>query len=293
MTPRELRPREASIRRREYAFPIDPVVPDGYNDAMELEFLGTGTSHGIPVIACSCCVCRSADPRDVRFRSSLLVRGAGGERILVDAGPEFRLQALRAGIERLDALLLTHAHADHLHGLDDVRPLTVLRPLPVYGNRPTMDELRRRFEYIFLSTQLGGGKPSLRTEVAEGPIRIGGIDATPVPVLHGELPILGWLFEEAGRRAAYLTDASSLPPGAVEALGSLDVLILGALRATPHATHFSFDQALELVRELAPRRAFLTHMCHEHSHTEIQDYLDRRKPPCPIAPAHDGLVVQL
>ncbi len=260
---------------------------------MEIEFLGTGTSHGIPVIGCHCPVCRSTDSRDTRYRSSILVKGSSGESIVVDAGPEFRLQAIRAGLERLDALLITHAHADHLHGLDDVRPFTVNRDLPVYGNRPTIEEMKERFSYAFRETQIGGGKPRLRPLIVESPFSVGKVSISPIKVLHGQLPIIGWLFEEGKERRAYLTDVSSIPEESANRLKGLDTLILGALRVRYHETHFSFQQALEATGSLAPKRAFLTHFCHEHAHREIQDIVGDGEgiAGCEVLPAYDGLVI--
>ena len=159
---------------------------------MRIRFLGTGTSHGVPVLGCSCAVCRSSDPRDARYRSSVLVEGDGGEIILVDAGPEFRLQALRAGLARLDAVLVTHAHADHVHGLDDVRPLTRGKPLPVYASPHDVDEIRRRFSYAFGHGQEGGGKPRLELVAAEASMTIGAVRVDAVPLMHGERSILGY-----------------------------------------------------------------------------------------------------
>lgn len=270
---------------------------------MKLIVLGSGTSHGIPVIACSCRVCRSPDPRDVRFRSSLLIEGLNGERVLIDAGPEFRLQAVRAEILRLDALLLTHAHADHIHGLDDVRPLTRHAPLPVYANRATLEELKERFAYIFRETQRGGGKPSLvLTEIEEnaperGAFFVGSLKIEPIPAKHGRLDILGWRVEEGGRAAAYLTDVSAVPRSSIPLLEGLDALIIGALRERAHETHFNFDQALALIAETKPRRAFLSHLCHDSSHQEIEAYIrDRERrdgEEYRTGPAWDGMSVDL
>lgn len=256
--------------------------------------LGSGTSDGVPVIGCRCPVCTSADPRDSRYRSSVLVEGAGGERILIDAGPELRLQALRAGLDRLDALLLTHAHADHLHGLDDVRPFCRRGgAIPVYGNGPTLSELAERFSYIFRETQRGGGKPSLLLSEVAGPTEIGGIRVTPIPAKHGRLDILGWRLEEGGRAAAHLTDVSFLPQGSLPLLEGLDVLILGALRERSHETHFNFDQALEVIAAARPGRAYLSHFCHDKSHREIAEFIAARGLAAGIEyrtePAWDGL----
>ncbi len=256
---------------------------------MVISFLGTGTSHGIPVIACSCPVCRSEDPRDARYRASILVKGDSGERILVDAGPEFRLQALRAGLDSLDAMLLTHAHADHIHGLDDLRPLTHNHVLPVYGNTQTIDELRERFSYFFRTTQKGGGKPKINELVADGKFQIGGLTIRPIPIEHGRLEILGWKFSEGNKKAAYITDASGIPSASIRHLRHLDLLIVGALRERPHETHYSFSQAKALIDKLSPKKALITHICHEHSHTDIETWFVGTV----AGPAWDGLEVDI
>ncbi|AEJ20069.1 MBL fold metallo-hydrolase [Gracilinema caldarium] len=295
---------------------------------MIIEFLGTGTSHGVPVVGCTCPVCTSSDKRDQRYRASLYIQSTTGETVVIDTGPEFRLQAIRAHIQRLDAILLTHAHADHLHGLDDIRPLSCQRPLPVYGNRPTITEMKERFSYVFRETQIGGGKPQIipiivSTENNEennksctsdsqdlaqqdpdlnlkrglDPIHhitLGNLIIYPIPVFHGRLSILGWLIEEQHYRIAYLTDVSSIPPASYAMLDNLDILIIGALRKRPHPTHFSFDEAFEIIRQLKPQQVFLTHLCHDYSHSAVETYiqeqgfgLDR------VAPAYDGLKLSL
>ncbi|MDR1249258.1 MAG: MBL fold metallo-hydrolase [Treponema sp.] len=244
---------------------------------MKLIVLGSGTSNGIPVIGCGCPVCASEDPKDKRMRSSLLIEGDAGERVVIDTGPEFRLQALRAKISSLDAVFLTHAHADHVHGLDDVRPLSWDRELPVYGNAKTLSELTERFAYVFQDTQRGGGKPRLKLNVADGPVRIGDLLLTPVPVQHGSLGILGWKISEAGKRpfAAYLTDTSLIPESSAELIRGPALLIVGGLRERPHETHFNFEQALSAGAALGAERVCLTHICHGHSHREIGEYCRR------------------
>ena len=256
---------------------------------MELIVLGSGTSHGIPMVGCACAVCRSTHSRDRRLRSSLYVKGNGGERIIVDTGPEFRLQAIRAGMDRLDAILLTHAHADHVHGMDDIRPLSRHGEIPVYGNGATIGELKERFSYIFKETQMGGGKPRLEPRIAEAQLQIGALTITPVPVVHGALPILGWVFQEGNFRAAYITDASRVPESSRSMAAAVDILILGALRRRPHETHFNFDQAIELSRAIGAKRTYLTHLCHDHSHRDIQAYCKAFKT---IHPAYDGLTLR-
>jgi phosphoribosyl 1,2-cyclic phosphate phosphodiesterase len=280
---------------------------------MVIEFLGTGTSHGIPVVGCTCPVCTSKDIRDQRYRSSLYIQSESGDAVVIDTGPEFRLQAIRAHIQRLDAVLLTHAHADHLHGLDDVRPLSCHKALPVYGNSPTITELKDRFSYVFKETQIGGGKSQLVPLVVQSAadieisdqnhqeaythldrISFKGLTIYPIPVLHGRLPILGWLIEESHHRIAYLTDVSSIPHASYGMLEKLDVLIIGALRKRPHATHFSFDEALKAIGQCKPQKALLTHLCHDYSHSAIEAYIQEQGFSLDaVAPAYDGLKISV
>jgi phosphoribosyl 1,2-cyclic phosphate phosphodiesterase len=208
------------------------------------------------------------------MRASLYVEGAGGERAVIDTGPEFRLQALRAGIRRLDGVFLTHAHADHVHGLDDVRALTWEKPLRVYGNRTTIREVKERFSYAFRETQRGGGKPRLILVETEGPVSLGGLCFTPLPVRHGGLDILGWRIDEAAGSgpAVYFTDISEIPPASRTMTGRPEVLIIDGLRSRPHETHLSFEQALTSAVELGAHRVFLTHICHDYHHEDINEY---------------------
>jgi phosphoribosyl 1,2-cyclic phosphate phosphodiesterase len=277
---------------------------------MKLIVLGSGTSDGVPVIGCGCPVCRSLDGLNKRTRASLYIMGKGGERLIIDTGPEFRFQALRAGITRLDAVLLTHAHADHLHGLDDVRPLCREIPLPLYANDPTLAEMRGRFSYIFAETQRGGGKPRIMPLPAREPFRIGCLTISPVPVKHGDLDILGWKISEGNggetiiggeapaHAAVYLTDTSSIPAASLELIRRPDILIIGSLRERPHATHFSFNEALSAASDMEARRVYLTHISHNHLHGEIEDYCrlfqgNRNLIDTPMAPAYDGLELDL
>jgi len=251
---------------------------------MRFRFLGTGTSFGVPVVGCGCPVCRSTDPRDTRYRSSLLIE-SGGAAIVIDSGPEFRLQALRAGIRRLDALLVTHAHADHIAGLDDVRPLTRDRVLPVYGDEATLAEVRERFGYIFRPTQEGGGKPRIELRPAAGPLLIGDIELSPIPVMHGELGILGWRTGDF----AYLTDASGIPDGSYGLLRGVETLVINGLRRRPHSTHFSIEEALDAARRIGAARTWITHLCHESTHVELEEYCAARGADVGARPAWDGL----
>jgi phosphoribosyl 1,2-cyclic phosphate phosphodiesterase len=282
---------------------------------MKLTALGTGTSHGIPVAGCGCAVCKSGDPRDKRRRTSLLIEGRGGERVVIDTGPEFRLQCLDAGLERLDAVFYTHSHADHLHGLDDLRPFCAQVPLPVYGSPPTIRDIQHRFSYIFHKTQAGGGKPKLTLHAVASPVRVGALMLTPVPVAHGSLSIYGWKIEEASERAderaaatqavtagtaqaaAWITDVSEIPRTSFAMLAGVKALFLGALREQRHPTHFSFAQAFDAACTLAANTHFI-HICHEHSHTQIQDICNglaaaRNITAWTVEPAWDGFVLEL
>ena len=285
--------------------------PDGFGhtEIMKIIVLGSGTSHGVPVIGCGCPVCTSDDPGDKRMRSSIYIEGPGGECVVIDTGPEFRLQALRAGIRRLDAIFLTHAHADHIHGLDDVRALSWNKPIPIYGNEQTIVEMEERFSYVWRETQEGGGKPRLLPRVISGPVCVGGLTFTPVPVKHGILDILGWKIEEgAGKSFLYLTDTSAIPSASFRQLNyevspPIRIIIIGGLRERPHETHFSFEQALNVALELGAEKTYLTHICHEHSHREIDEFCrkfieklqapDQKSNSMECHPAYDGLELTL
>jgi phosphoribosyl 1,2-cyclic phosphate phosphodiesterase len=233
------------------------------------------------------------------MRSSLYIEGAGGERVIIDTGPEFRLQALRAGITRLDAVFLTHAHADHVHGLDDIRALSYEKEIPVYANPYTLEELKERFSYVFKDTQRGGGKPRIQLQpVVSEPVRIGNLSLTPLPVKHGTLDILGWKISEDAFSAVYLTDTSDIPPAAQALIFGPAALIIGGLRVRPHQTHFSFPQALSAGLAMGARRVYLTHICHDCSHTQIEDYcrnfgIEQGAGSVFLGPAFDGLEISL
>ena len=252
---------------------------------MRVVILGSGTSHGIPVLGCACRVCRSSDPRDRRYRASAYVEGDGGERILIDAGPEFRLQALRAGIDGLDAALITHAHADHVHGLDDVRPLCRKAPLAVYASANDCAELKERFGYAFTENQAGGGKPRLDLRaIGEEGFIVGGLTIRPVPLMHGERLVYGYRVGDF----AYLSDCSALPEASKALLRGLKLLVIDALRMRPHPTHLSIPEALCLAAELKPLKTAITHLCHDHSHAELTEICRRLAPSLAAAPAYDG-----
>ncbi len=252
---------------------------------MKLTFLGTGTSTGVPTLTCECRVCRSSDPRDKRTRPSLLLE-FDGRVVVIDTTPDFRQQALRAHIRRLDAVVFTHDHADHVFGLDDVRVFYFRQnlPIPIYADSRTMESIRRIYKYIFDQSYAYGGIARLDPQLIDGPFDLWGERLIPVPVLHGDLPVLGFRFGNA----AYVTDFSAIPEATLPLLEGLDVLILDALRHKPHPTHSSVEQSLGLVERLKPQRAFFTHIAHELGHEETNAGL-----PPHVRLAYDGLVLDV
>ncbi len=249
-----------------------------------ITLLGTGTSIGIPVPGCRCRVCRSKDRRNRRSRSSALIEAAG-KRILIDTSPEFRLQALAAGINSLDAVFWTHGHADHLHGLDDLRALTWKKPLPGYASKETADEITTRFDYLWKNTQRGGGKANvdLISIAPDESVEIGSLKVIPIPVIHGSLPVYGWRCGPV----AYITDASEIPEESYALLEDLKILVVGALRFKAHSTHFTVERALEEIKKIRPERAYLTHISHEVSHRQLV-----RATPRTVYPGRDGLCLR-
>ena len=242
----------------------------------EIEFLGTGTSHGVPVIGCHCPVCTSEDPHDRRWRSSILIR-RGTSSVVIDTGYEFRLQALRSGIEHLDGVLYTHAHSDHLMGLDDLRVFSRDGRFPIYSTEPVLDTIKSVFPYAFKSWQYKG-VPALTPVAVEErrPFNVGEIEFVPIPVMHGMMRIVGYRFG----RAAYITDVSDiLYDENKDVLMGIDTLIIGALRGRTHWSHFSFDEAIEAADLIGASKVYFTHMNHETSHRDIESrYAGRAKP---------------
>jgi len=256
--------------------PIGPV---------RITVLGSGTSVGVPTIGCDCRVCRSEDPRDKRLRPSVLV-SYGGRHVLIDTSPDFRAQALRAGFRTLDAVLYTHSHADHILGLDDLRPFNYGRAeqIPIYARPDALANIQRVFRYVFEATNhCGGGIPRLAAHpMDDAGVELFGLRFTPVPVMHGPRQIVGFRFG----RAAYLTDHSDIPAGSLEMLQDLDVLFLDALRHSPHPTHSTIERSLGWVEQLRPRRAYFTHICHDLAHEETNRAL-----PANVELAYDGLEI--
>ncbi|MEZ5284530.1 MAG: MBL fold metallo-hydrolase [Vicinamibacterales bacterium] len=244
--------------------------------------LGSGTSHGVPMIGCTCEVCGSADPHDRRSRPSIYVEVAGGPSVLVDTSTDLRQQALAHGVRQLDAILVTHSHADHVMGMDEVRRFNVLNggAIPVRHRRHGPGAAAH-LPYAFEPpTQTGGGLPQIELRAIDGPFDVAGLTVVPVPLLHGTLPILGFRFG----RFAYLTDASTIPDGSWSLLEGVDVLILNALRHRPHPTHFSLSQAIAAAERIGASRTWFTHVCHDLPHAATNRAL-----PAGMALAHDGL----
>jgi phosphoribosyl 1,2-cyclic phosphate phosphodiesterase len=251
---------------------------------VNVTFLGTGTSTGVPVPTCLCEICRSQDPKDTRLRPSVLLRWDGAT-VLIDTSTDLRQQVLRLGLRDIDAVVYTHAHADHVFGLDDLRMFNWRRggAIPVYGSSVTLAAIRRTFWYVFEDVEAGGGKPLLDLHEVEEPFPLLGRTVTPIPLHHGRLPIFGYRFGGF----AYLTDVSAIPASSYALLAGLDVLVLSALRRRPHPTHLTLDRAIEEARRIGAARTLFTHIAHELSHAAVSAEL-----PPGIELAYDGLTLE-
>ncbi|MGH7509929.1 MAG: MBL fold metallo-hydrolase [Gemmatimonadales bacterium] len=257
---------------------------------MRLTFLGTGTSFGVPQIGCDCAVCRSTDPRDKRTRSGAVLE-SGNATILIDTPPELRLQLIAGGFSRIDAVVYTHEHADHINGIDDLRIFSVRQrqALPIYGPAETLDRLRASFNYIFdeaVHPYEGTSKPRLALHATQPrkPITVAGVELLPLAFEHGHLRVFG--YRVGG--LAYITDVKAIPEVNRAHLRDLDVLVLNALWWRPHPTHLSISEAIDTARALGARRTYLTHLTHETGHSD----LEARLPPG-VLPAYDGLKVEV
>ncbi len=274
--------------------PIDPAKTFGFCLSISCSFrefihmiitiLGCGTSTGVPMVGCNCPVCTSTDPRDKRTRPSILVRTAG-KNILVDTSPDLRRQAIREKIPSIDAVLFTHAHADHVNGIDDLRGYHLLhkRVVPCFGERETIEAIAEKFSYIFEGMKKGGYTPLLEPHIISGDFTLFGHKIIPVPLMHGSSQATGYRLGDW----AYLTDCSNIPDSSVAKLAGLEVLIIDALRYTPHPSHFNIEEAIMMVDRLKPARAVFTHLTHEVA------YKDGCKLPKGIELAYDGMIIEV
>ncbi len=254
---------------------------------MRITFLGTGTSAGVPVIACDCTTCQSTDSRDRRWRPSIQLTFDDGMAVLVDASPDLRAQALRFGLTRVDTILLTHSHADHVLGLDDVRIFNFRQKssIPCLGNAHSLAQVRKMFSYVFdPETPRGGGLPQLTLATVVGPFCVGRETVIPVPLMHGTLAVFGF---RVGK-FAYLTDCNTIPDDSWALLEDLDVLVLDALRHKPHPTHFTLAEAVSVARRVGARRTLFTHMTHDLPHRATCETL-----PEDMTLAYDGLTLDV
>ena len=253
---------------------------------MKVTLLGTGTSHGIPMIGCDCAVCTSNDPRDRRTRTSMYVQ-YGDLDLLVDTAPELRLQCLACNVRRIDAILMTHHHVDHLAGLDDVRRFNWMQgtSLPIYALPSTLQRIRQMFSYAVVEDpSYPSAKPSLELIPLDGEVNLGGHRIVAVPLLHGQMPVLGFRFDGL----AYCTDVSFIPDESMPLLADLEVLVLEAVRHRPHPTHFNLEQGLAWARRIGARQTYFTHVAHELKHAETNAAL-----PPDMQLGYDGQVIEL
>ncbi len=252
---------------------------------MKITVLGSGTSTGVPTIGCHCDVCTSTDARDNRLRPSVMFTFAG-KNVVVDTTPDFRTQMLRAKVQRLDAVLFTHPHADHILGLDDVRPYNFRQSgaIPMFGSEETLTAIRRIFPYIFTGKDYGSAIPKIDLHtVNDEPFELFGSTVVPVKLQHGKhFEVLGFRIDNS----AYLTDHSEIPDESLEKLHGLDVLFLDALRYKPHPTHSTVERSLKYVEQLAPRMTYFTHLCHDLGHERAESML-----PPHVRLAYDGLEI--
>ena len=253
---------------------------------MTVTFLGTGTSTGVPVVGCHCAVCSSDDPRNTRLRQSVKIV-MNGKVFIIDTTPDLRLQLLRDPIPRLDFILFTHSHSDHLMGLDDIRPFNFRQrePIAAYANPMTAKAVRRAFSYIWNDTQIGGGKPQLDLHEVAGPFGHDGVHIVPIPVLHGEWTILGFRIGSF----AYITDTNGIPDDSMRLLQGIEVLAIDGLRVSPrHPTHFTIGEAIEAAQKIGAKDTWLIHLTHDIDHETVERTL-----PAGVRLAYDGLRLEI
>jgi len=255
---------------------------------MKAVFLGTGTSVGVPIIGCDCAVCTSTDPRNRRRRTSLYLE-SDGTHVVVDTTPDFREQALQFKIPRVDAVLFTHSHADHIFGFDDIRRFNTMQDsvIPAYGSAETICDLRRVFNYIQTEKVPGVYRPRIEYMEITGPFDVGGIHVVPLHVIHGSKITMGFLFKGGGMTLGYVPDCLKMPDEAVEKLKGIDVMILDALRHKPHKTHLTLEDSVALLKRIGAKESYITHMCHDLDHCETGKLL-----PVNIHVSYDGLVIE-
>ncbi len=264
---------------------IDKIMAD-----LEVTFLGTGTSHGIPVIGCECQVCLSADTRDKRLRTAALLKTPETV-LMIDTPPDFRTQCLRENIQRVDAVLYTHSHTDHVLGFDDLRRFCEIedKEMPVYAAPHTLADLKRIFAYAFVEEGRFKNYVRPRAVTIEGPFQVGDLMVQPVSLPHGRMTTTGLVFSKNGRKLlAYYTDCQSVPPEAVEAARGAEVLVIDALRHSPHSTHHSLEEAREASIRIAPEFTYFIHMCHDLGHADTELQL-----PANIRLSYDGLRINI
>ena len=253
---------------------------------MNITFLGTGTSQGVPVIGCTCEVCTSLDFRDKRLRSSIQVE-VSNQSFVIDTGPDFRQQMLRERVKRIDAILFTHAHRDHTAGLDDVRAYNFMQKMdmPVYGRQQVLDQLKIEYAYAFVKDSYPGIPRLLLNLIDQNPFIVNGVQVIPLPVMHLKLPVLGFRFQNF----SYITDANHIPDDTIEKLKGTEVLVLNALQREPHISHFNLKEALQMIERIAPKTAFLTHISHRlGTHADVSKEL-----PANVMLAYDGMQLTL
>ncbi|MGV3531238.1 MAG: MBL fold metallo-hydrolase [Chthoniobacteraceae bacterium] len=255
---------------------------------LSITFLGTGTSQGVPMIGCDCHICRSSDPRDKRMRASIYVETPEVSWV-IDTGPDFRAQCLQHGVRKVDAVLYTHSHTDHIMGLDDLRPFCPGgRPLPIYASEWTMTDLKRVFAFAFSGEHAFPGYVNPDPIVIADTFLLGETEITPLPVEHGRTTVYGYLLVREGvRLAAYLSDCKLVPPAVIEQIRGVRHLIVDALRPKPHPTHMNIDEALALAAEVQPGQTWFTHLCHDVLHAELEPTL-----PAGVRIAYDGLRIE-